>query len=71
MPTSMSVIGSFRAFTNVRHSVVVGGKPDIETEPNGANNPDLNETGYIEGQTVTVEYHWLEGSARLPTSTDG
>jgi putative ABC transport system substrate-binding protein len=21
----------------------------------------LNETGYIEGQNVTVEYHWLEG----------
>ena len=20
----------------------------------------LNETGYIEGQNVTVEYHWLE-----------
>jgi putative ABC transport system substrate-binding protein len=22
----------------------------------------LNETGYIEGQNVTVEYHWLEGN---------
>src|ERR1035437_896717 len=22
----------------------------------------LNETGYVEGQNVTVEYHWLEGS---------
>jgi hypothetical protein len=21
----------------------------------------LNETGYVEGQNVTVEYHWLEG----------
>jgi len=21
----------------------------------------LNETGYIEGQNVTAEYHWLEG----------
>ena len=27
----------------------------------------LNETGYVEGQNVTVEYHWLEGQyARLP-----
>ena len=28
----------------------------------------LNETGYIEGQKVTVEYHWVEGRYdRLPT----
>jgi putative ABC transport system substrate-binding protein len=27
----------------------------------------LNETGYVEGQNVTVEYHWLEGQfSRLP-----
>ena len=27
----------------------------------------LNETGYIEGQNVTVEYHWLQGQyERLP-----
>jgi putative tryptophan/tyrosine transport system substrate-binding protein len=27
----------------------------------------LNETGYVEGQNVTVEYHWLEGQyGRLP-----
>src|ERR1700720_3619807 len=27
----------------------------------------LNETGYIEGQNVMVEYHWLEGQYdRLP-----
>src|ERR1700747_313503 len=27
----------------------------------------LNETGYVEGQNVTVEYHWLEGQyERLP-----
>jgi len=28
----------------------------------------LNETGHVEGQNVTVEYHWLEGQYdRLPT----
>ena len=28
----------------------------------------LNETGYVEGQNVMVEYHWLEGQYdRLPT----
>src|SRR5262245_1511908 len=28
----------------------------------------LNETGYVEGQNVTVEYHWLDGrSDRLPS----
>jgi putative tryptophan/tyrosine transport system substrate-binding protein len=27
----------------------------------------LGEIGYVEGQNVTVEYHWLEGQyARLP-----
>jgi putative ABC transport system substrate-binding protein len=27
----------------------------------------LNETGYVEGQNVTVDYHWLEGhNDRLP-----
>src|SRR5438094_5659470 len=27
----------------------------------------LNEIGYVEGQNVTVEYHWLEGRYnRLP-----
>jgi hypothetical protein len=28
----------------------------------------LNETGYVEGQNVTVEYHWLEGQAARLTA---
>ena len=40
-------------------------------EPSGRNatafRKALNETGYFEGQNVTVEYHWLEGQFdRLP-----
>src|SRR5262245_11807822 len=31
----------------------------------------LNETGYVEGQNVMVEYHWLEGQYnRLPSLMD-
>src|SRR5262249_8533900 len=32
-----------------------------------ASQKGLNEAGYVEGQNVTVEYHWLEGQFdRLP-----
>jgi putative ABC transport system substrate-binding protein len=32
----------------------------------------LNETGYVEGQNVTVEYHWMEGQYdRLPALVAG
>jgi ABC-type uncharacterized transport system substrate-binding protein len=31
----------------------------------------LNETGYVDGQNVMVEYHWLEGQYhRLPSLMD-
>jgi hypothetical protein len=32
-PKAMSPPGTFRPFSNVRFSVVVGDKPDIETQP--------------------------------------
>ena len=44
---------------------VVGFIRDGSAEPNAryaaAFRKGLNETGYVEGQNVTVEYHYLEG----------
>jgi putative tryptophan/tyrosine transport system substrate-binding protein len=50
---------------------VVGFIRDGSADANARNvasfRKGLNETGYIEGQNVTVEYHWLEGHYdRLP-----
>src|SRR5215510_779869 len=50
---------------------VIGFVRDGSAEPNAryaaAFRKGLNETGYVEGQNVTVEYHWLEGQYdRLP-----
>ena len=50
---------------------VVGFIRDGSAEANARNaiafRKGLNETGYVEGQNVTVEYHWLEGQyGRLP-----
>jgi len=45
-------------------------RPDAETSVRiaGAFRKGLNEAGYVEGQNVTVEYHWLDGQYdRLPT----
>jgi ABC-type uncharacterized transport system substrate-binding protein len=39
----------------------------IRSAPWGRIPQGLNEVGYVEGQNVTVEYHWLEGQFdRLP-----
>jgi putative ABC transport system substrate-binding protein len=46
---------------------VDGGSPDTTARYITAFRKGLSETGYVEGQTVTVEYHWLEGQYdRLP-----
>ena len=43
------------------------GSADASAHFAAAFRKGLNETGYIEGQNVTVEYHWLEGQYdRLP-----
>jgi putative ABC transport system substrate-binding protein len=46
---------------------VDGGSLDASTVRAAAFRKGLNETGYVEGQNLTVEYHWLEGRYdRLP-----
>jgi putative tryptophan/tyrosine transport system substrate-binding protein len=35
------------------------GSPDASTGYVAAFRKGLNESGYVEGQNVTVEYHWL------------
>ncbi|HKN10254.1 MAG TPA: ABC transporter substrate-binding protein [Pseudomonadota bacterium] len=45
-----------------------GGSADAVGRYSAAFRKGLNETGYLEGQNVAVEYHWLEGQYdRLPT----
>lgn len=44
-----------------------GSSPDASARFAAPFRKGLNEAGYIEGQNVTVEYHWLEGQYdRLP-----
>jgi putative ABC transport system substrate-binding protein len=46
---------------------ISGGSAGVFTREVAAFRKGLSETGYIEGQTATVEYHWLEGQYdRLP-----
>jgi putative ABC transport system substrate-binding protein len=40
---------------------VNGGSADAFARPLAAFRKGLSETGYIDGQNVAVEYHWLEG----------
>jgi putative ABC transport system substrate-binding protein len=43
------------------------GAPDTSARSVAAFRKGLNETGYVEGQNVTIEYRWLEGQYdRLP-----
>jgi putative tryptophan/tyrosine transport system substrate-binding protein len=44
------------------------GTSDASARNAAAFRNGLSETGYVEGQNVTVEYHWLEGKYdRLPS----
>src|SRR5262245_18552787 len=40
---------------------VDGGSPDASARSAAAFRKGLNESGYVEGQNVLVEYHWLNG----------
>jgi putative ABC transport system substrate-binding protein len=47
---------------------VTGRSPEESVRLGAAFRKGLNETGYVEGQNVMVEYHWLEGQYnRLPS----
>ena len=47
--------------------VVSGRSSDADARSTAAFYKGLNENGYVQGQNVTVEYHWLEGQYdRLP-----
>jgi putative tryptophan/tyrosine transport system substrate-binding protein len=49
---------------------VTGRSPEESARLGAAFRKGLNETGYVEGQNVMVEYHWLEGQYdRLPSLT--
>jgi hypothetical protein len=46
---------------------ISSGSPDDSARFAAAFRKGLNETGYVEGQNVMVEYHYLEGQYdRLP-----
>jgi putative tryptophan/tyrosine transport system substrate-binding protein len=46
---------------------VNGGSADVSARWVAGFRKGINEIGYVEGQNVTVEYHWLEGQYdRLP-----
>jgi putative ABC transport system substrate-binding protein len=51
--------------------LVNGGSAEASAGYAAAFRKGLGETGYVEGQNVTVEYHWLEGQYhRLPALMD-
>jgi putative ABC transport system substrate-binding protein len=50
--------------------LVNGRSPEASERIARAFRKGLNEVGYVEGQNVLVEYHWLDGQyERLPYRT--
>ena len=50
---------------------VNGRSADASARHAAAFRKGLNETGYVEGQNVMVEYHWLDGPIRSPAGAHG
>ena len=52
-----------------------GAAPDLYAAPVRAFRQGLRETGFIEGQNVTIEFRWAKGRydrlARISHTTDG
>ena len=48
---------------------ITNGSPDDSAPVAAAFRKGLNETGYVEGQNVTVEYHYLERQYDLRFNT--
>src|SRR5712691_9766970 len=49
-------------------TLLAGRSPESAVREGAAFRKGLNETGYVEGQNVMGEYHWLEGQYnRLPS----
>jgi putative ABC transport system substrate-binding protein len=47
--------------------LIIGASADVSAARVAAFSKGLNETGIIERQNVSIEYHWLEGqNDRLP-----
>jgi putative ABC transport system substrate-binding protein len=64
--TAWPVVGQAQATMPVV-GFVDGGSPDASAPRPTGFRKGLSETGYVPGQNVTVEYHWLEGRYdRLP-----
>src|SRR5947209_14939573 len=52
-------------------SFIRDGSADASTKYVAAFRKGLSETGYVEGQNVTLEYHWVKGEYdRLPSLMD-
>ena len=71
MPVQQQPCGRSQRERNSTRCRVVGFIRDGSAEGNtrfaAAFRKGLNESGYVEGQNVTVEYYWLEGQYdRLP-----
>src|SRR5262245_21527074 len=68
--TLLSVAATWPLTARAQQPVVAfirDGSADASARFAAAFRKGLNETGYVEGQNVTVGYHWLEGQYdRLP-----